>query len=81
MWVCLDRKPEFQNRGFGKSMMKAALAAAWAHGYRKVSLTVHPENPARSMQRACGFSEAGLRGTCQLMIAQRAGRSATRRRK
>ena len=65
-------EPEFRNRGFGKSMMKAELAAAWAHGYRKVSLTVHPENPARSMYQACGFAEAGLRGTYHLMVAQSA---------
>ncbi len=58
--------------GCGKSMMKAELAAAWAHGYRKVSLTVHPENPARSMYQACGFAEAGLRGTYHLMVAQSA---------
>ena len=65
-------EPEFQNRGFGKSMLKAALGAAWAHGYRKVSLTVHPENPARTMYQACGFAEAGLRGTYHLMVAQSA---------
>jgi ribosomal protein S18 acetylase RimI-like enzyme len=62
-------EPEFQRRGFGKPMMKAALAAAWQHGYRKVSLTVHPENPARLMYQACGFEEAGLRGTYHLMVA------------
>ena len=63
---------EFQNRGFGKIMMKAALAAAWQHGYRKVSLTVHPDNPARSMYKDCGFKEAGLRGTYHLMVAESA---------
>jgi ribosomal protein S18 acetylase RimI-like enzyme len=65
-------EPEFQHRGIGKPMMKAALAAAWQHGYRKVSLTVHPENPARLMYKACGFSEAGLRRTYCLMVAERA---------
>ncbi|MFN9677166.1 MAG: GNAT family N-acetyltransferase [Betaproteobacteria bacterium] len=65
-------EPEFQNRGLGKLMMKAALAAAWQHGYQKVSLTVHPENPARSMYQACGFKEAGLRSAYHLMIAESA---------
>lgn len=64
-------EPEFQKRGFGKPLMQAAMKAAWQHGYRKVSLTVHPENPARSMYRACGFMEVGLRGTYHLMIAER----------
>ena len=64
-------EPAYQHRGFGKPMMKAALAAAWAHGYRQVSLTVHPENPARFMYQACGFVEAGLRGSYHLMVAKR----------
>jgi ribosomal protein S18 acetylase RimI-like enzyme len=63
---------EFQHRGIGKPMMKAALAAAWRCGYRKVSLTVHPENPARFMYQACGFTETGTRGTYRLMIADSA---------
>lgn len=63
---------EFQRRGIGKRMMQAALGACWQHGYRKVSLTVHPENPARRMYQACGFREAGLRGTYHLMVAEAA---------
>jgi ribosomal protein S18 acetylase RimI-like enzyme len=63
-------EPEFQRRGFGKPLMKAALAAAWNHGYRKVSLTVHPENPARFMYQACSFTEVGVRGTYRLMVAE-----------
>jgi ribosomal protein S18 acetylase RimI-like enzyme len=62
-------EPEFQHRGMGKLMMRAALAAAWQRGYRKVSLTVHPENPARFLYQACGFEEAGLRGTYHLVVA------------
>jgi ribosomal protein S18 acetylase RimI-like enzyme len=65
-------EPEFRNRGLGKPMMKAALAAAWYHGYRKVSLTVHPENPAGFMYQACGFTKVGLRGTYRLMVAESA---------
>ena len=61
--------PEFQHRGLGKPMMKAALATAWQHGYRKVSLTVHPENPARFMYEACGFTTTGFRNTYHLMVA------------
>ena len=61
--------PEFQHRGFGKPMMKAALVAAWQHGYRQVSLTVHPENPARFMYQACGFQTVGFRNTYHLMVA------------
>ncbi|WP_425259062.1 GNAT family N-acetyltransferase [Rubrivivax sp. RP6-9] len=62
-------EPTFQNRGFGKPMMKTALVAAWQQGYRQVSLTVHPDNPARFMYQACDFKEVGLRGTYHLMVA------------
>ena len=63
-------EPEYQHRGIGKPMMKAALEAAWRHGYRKIALTVHPQNPARFMYLACGFKESGLRGTYYLMVAE-----------
>jgi ribosomal protein S18 acetylase RimI-like enzyme len=38
--------PEFQGKGFGRELLTAALRAAKNHGYRQVSLTVHPQNPA-----------------------------------
>ena len=63
--------PSFQHRGIGKALMQAALQAAWTAGHAQVSLTVHPENPARHMYAACGFAEAGLRGSYHLMVARR----------
>lgn len=65
-------EPRYQRRGFGKPLMQAALTAAWEHGFRQVSLTVHPENPAISMYEACGFCKQGLRGSYHLMIAKSA---------
>lgn len=59
--------PGFQRRGFGERLMRSALASAEAHGYRKVSLTVHPENPAIALYERCGFRKIGLRGTYHLM--------------
>jgi ribosomal protein S18 acetylase RimI-like enzyme len=64
-------EPQYQHRGFGKLLMQAALAAAWQHGFRQVSLTVHPENPAITMYEACGFCKQGLRGTYHLMLVER----------
>lgn len=61
--------PEHQGRGYGGLLMPAALDAARAAGYRQVSLTVHPENPAIALYRRCGFRMAGLRNTYHLMIA------------
>jgi len=61
--------PDFQRRGFGRTLMVAALEAARTHGYRQVSLTVHPENPATRLYEQCGFAKAGIRNRYHLMIA------------
>jgi GNAT superfamily N-acetyltransferase len=39
-------EPRYQRRGLGEPLMREALARAWQAGHEKVSLTVHPENPA-----------------------------------
>ena len=38
--------PAFHRHGLGETLMRSALDAAKVRGYRQVSLTVHPENPA-----------------------------------
>lgn len=58
----------FQHRGHGEPLMRAALEAARRHGYRRVSLTVHPQNPAASLYRRCGFVEIAQRRTYRLML-------------
>lgn len=67
-------EPQYQHRGIGKPLMSAALVAAWQFGYRRVSLTVHPENPARFMYQTCGFNEVTIRGGYHLMVAESAAR-------
>lgn len=62
-------EPPFQRRGFGKPLMLEALSRAAAAGYRQVALTVHPENPARFMYRACGFELVETRNHYWLMLA------------
>lgn len=62
--------PQHQRKGYGEPLMRAALQAATALGYRRVSLTVHPQNPAIALYERCGFKKAGLRNTYHLMIAQ-----------
>ena len=61
--------PEFQHRGHGERLMRAALEAARAHGYRQVSLTVHPQNPAIRLYERCGFVKREIRNTYHLMVA------------
>lgn len=63
-------EPAYQRKGYGRPLMRATLQAAWDHGYEKVSLTVHPENPAIALYESCGFVQRELRGTYHLMVAR-----------
>lgn len=59
--------PQFQHRGYGEPLMRAALAAARAR-YRQVALSVHPENPAAKLYRRCGFVQVDTRRTYLVMV-------------
>ncbi len=61
-------EPAFQHRGHGEPMLRQTLSAAYEAGYRQVSLTVHPENPARRLYQRCGFVETGMRNGFHLMV-------------
>ena len=59
----------FQHRGYGEPLMRAALAAA-APRYRRVALSVHPENPAANLYRRCGFVQVDVRRTYRIMVCE-----------
>ena len=40
-----------------------------AAGHRRVSLTVHPENPAQYLYERCGFRKVERRNNYHLMVA------------
>jgi len=61
--------PAFQHRGYGRVLMLAALHTARDRGYRQVSLTVHPQNPAVRMYERCGFAKREVRNGYDLMVA------------
>lgn len=61
--------PPYQHKGHGRPLMEAALRAAAAAGHMRVSLTVHPQNPARRMYESCGFRNVEIRNSYQLMVA------------
>lgn len=63
-------EPAFQHRGIGRLLMRQALAAAGSAGYGQVSLTVHPENPARRMYEGCGFVRVGTRSFHDVMVGR-----------
>jgi len=62
-------EPQFQHKGFGRPLMHETLQAARRAGYRQVSLTVHPENPAQHMYERCGFRKVDRRNSFHLMVA------------
>jgi len=62
-------EPAFQRSGYGQPLLQAALAAAGGAGYRQVSLTVHPENPAIRLYERCGFRKVERRSGYELMVA------------
>jgi len=59
----------YRHRGFGKELLLAGLQAASAAGYKNVSLTVHPLNPAIRMYEGCGFVKREIRNSYHLMVA------------
>lgn len=63
-------EPAHQHQGHGRPLMLAALAAAREAGYRQVSLTVHPQNPARHLYAQCGFRRIEQRKHYDLMLAK-----------
>jgi ribosomal protein S18 acetylase RimI-like enzyme len=62
--------PAFQRQGHGERLMRAALEAARDYGYARVSLTVHPQNPAAALYRRCGFEQFDVRRTYLAMVAK-----------
>jgi len=62
-------EPVFQGKGHGRRLMTQALETAVAAGYKCVSLTVHPCNPATAMYERCGFRYVELRSGYHLMVA------------
>lgn len=66
--IALD--PAYQHQGHGKPLMRATLSAAARAGYRQVSLTVHPMNPAQRMYASCGFRMLEVRQGFHLMVAR-----------
>ena len=59
--------PEYQHCGYGEPLMRAALEAARSR-YRRVSLSVHPENPAARLYARCGFVQVDVRRAYRIML-------------
>jgi ribosomal protein S18 acetylase RimI-like enzyme len=62
--------PEYQHKGYGRPLMEAALKAAGEASYSRVSLSVHPQNPAQYLYESCGFRRVDVRNAYLVMVAQ-----------
>ena len=63
-------EPPYQHKGHGEPLLRHALEEARRAGYGQLSLTVHPENPARFLYERCGFAKTGVRNGYHLMVAR-----------
>ena len=61
--------PDCQRQGYGERLMRAALAEAGCR-YRQVALSVHPQNPAVSLYRRCGFEQVDVRRNYLIMVRE-----------
>jgi ribosomal protein S18 acetylase RimI-like enzyme len=62
--------PEFRRQGHGQTLLMTALHMAREAGYRRVSLCVHPENPAVTLYERGGFHACGERNGYLLMLTE-----------
>ena len=62
--------PQYQHKGYGRPLMEAALKAAKQAGYSRVSLSVHPQNPAQHLYESCGFRKLEVRNSYHVMVAR-----------
>ena len=50
--------------------MEVTLKAAKQAGYSRVSLSVHPQNPAQHLYESCGFRKLEVRNSYHVMVAR-----------
>ena len=52
----------FRGTGVGSALLEALHARARAHGFRQISLSVEPDNPARRLYERAGYVQVGVDG-------------------
>ncbi|MFC0629498.1 GNAT family N-acetyltransferase [Kribbella deserti] len=60
--------PEFRGQGVGRALLDEVIAAARNAGYKRLSLSVEPENRAAGLYRSLGFEVAGRNGGSDTMV-------------
>lgn len=62
--------PSRRGRGYGNELLTALLQRAREEGYRRISLSVEPDNPALALYERHGFRKVGERGGAWIMVAE-----------
>ncbi len=62
--------PSRRGRGYGNELLTALLEEARKQGFRRVSLSVEPDNPALHLYERYGFAKVGERGGAFVMLAE-----------
>ena len=62
--------PEYRGQGYGQTLMLVALQMAREAGFRQVSASVHPANPALVLYERGGFRAHGERNGYRLLVAE-----------
>ncbi|TQJ06542.1 GNAT family N-acetyltransferase [Kribbella jejuensis] len=60
----------FRRRGVGRGLLTEVIAQARAASYRRLSLSVDPDNPARKLYESLGFRKVGVVGTSDTMVLE-----------
>jgi [ribosomal protein S18]-alanine N-acetyltransferase len=61
--------PEYRGKGIGSLLLEGIMKEAKASGYKKISLSVDPNNPALRLYERFGFVKIGVDGTSWDMVA------------
>ncbi|GAA1597456.1 MULTISPECIES: GNAT family N-acetyltransferase [Kribbella] len=66
--LTLGVAPGFRRRGVARAVLTEVIAQARAASYRRLSLSVDPDNPARTLYASLGFHKVGVVGTSDTMV-------------
>lgn len=55
--------PEYRGKGIGTQLLEALMNEARASGFKSISLSVDPNNPALQLYEKYGFKKEGINGT------------------
>lgn len=62
--------PACRGRGLGTALLEALVAQTRQDGYRGLSLSVDPANPAVRLYQRLGFAQVGVDGTSVIMLKE-----------